>query len=133
MQTGADGLHRSLGIEVGSFGSGVTFCRQEAAKSRPGELCNVAMSTLTSDRFNRVRKMVTVVIARATSRAMRSFHKVFSGALAELVVFSVNLVKTFNLGACPLTIRCTCRTAHLSRRLQSQAARQILGACERKR
>jgi len=64
---------------------------------------------------------------------MRSFHKVLLGALARHVAGSAFLAKVFSFNACLLTIRCTCRPAYLTRRLQPQASRQILGACELKR
>ena len=64
---------------------------------------------------------------------MQSFHKVFLGGLAQLVAGNAILGKVFGIKACLLTNRCTCRLAYLSRRLQPQPARQILGACELKR
>ena len=64
---------------------------------------------------------------------MKSFHKVFSGGLAQLVAGNAIFAKVFVFNARRLTNRCTCRPAYLSRRLQPQPARQILGACELKR
>jgi hypothetical protein len=64
---------------------------------------------------------------------MLRFHEVFSGALAELVVFSASLVETFNSGACPLTSRGTCRLDVSVTPLAAASAAPDTGARQLKR
>jgi len=77
--------------------------------------------------------MVTAALARTSGRAMRSFHKVFSGALARHVVSAAILGKTFNFGACLLTIRWTCRLDVSVTALAAASAAPDTGARQLKR